>query len=179
MQIAYKASKITLLVLTLCAPMPHLKAHGDHRDHDPKVLPLTSEVKIEGLSEDALKSVSAAYVESVEPIFRRACFDCHSDQTHFPWYAKVPLVKQWIESDIKEAREHLDMSQSFPFQSKHGIDHDLEELNEVIEAGNMPPKAYAFMHNEAAISENDRQLILTWIKKSQDTFGKLGAPKKP
>ncbi len=179
MQNARKCLNAKFFAWALIAYASPLKAHGDHSDHDPKVLPLSAEVKVEGVSENVLEKVSAAYVAQVEPIFRRACFDCHSDQTHYPWYAKIPGIKQWIDSDIKEAREHLDMSQSFPFRSKHSIDHDLEEISDEIEEKAMPPKAYAFMHHEAEVSDSDRALILEWIKSARASFQKSGTPVKP
>ncbi|MBC7532290.1 MAG: heme-binding domain-containing protein [Oligoflexus sp.] len=72
-------------------------------------------------------------------MFEGKCLDCHSDQSKFPCYYKVPGVKQLIDDDIAEAR-HMEMSKGFPLNSRHDIDHDLEDLSDEIGEGEMPPK---------------------------------------
>lgn len=148
---------------------PTLFAHGGAHDHDPKVKALPAETKNEGLKADTLHTMHDEYVQVIEPIFRKKCYDCHSDRTEYPWYYKIPGLKQWIDSDIKEAREHLDMSGGFPFTSKHSIDHDLEEIGEELEEGGMPPKVYVFVHAEAKLSESDKKVVLDWVERSRKT----------
>lgn len=77
---------------------------------------------------------------SIAPIFEGKCLACHSDQSKFSRYYKVAAVKQLIDDDIAEAREHMGMSKGYPFNSRHDIDRDLEALSEEIGEGKMPPK---------------------------------------
>lgn len=154
-------------------------AHGDAHDHDPDVKVIPAEVKSQEAPQDALEIVHDDYVSNIVPIFRRKCFDCHTDRTEYPWYYKIPGIKQWIDSDISQAREHLDMSRGFPFASKNSIDHDLEEIGEVIESKEMPPKSYIFVHADARISEEDKQVLLDWVKRSRETLSnKPSTPKR-
>jgi hypothetical protein len=52
----------------------------------------------------------------VKPIFEKGCYDCHSTQTDYPWYHKLPLIKGMIDSDIRHARKHIDLTNGFPFK---------------------------------------------------------------
>ncbi|RZA21842.1 MAG: hypothetical protein EOP10_16165, partial [Proteobacteria bacterium] len=132
-----KSQRFRVCLATLCASLSfsfsHLAlAHGGAHDHDSSVPPLTELEKKADVQANAMQTMHDDYVAKIEPIFRRKCFDCHSDRTKYPWYSKIPGVRQWIDSDIREAREHIDMSGGFPFTSKHSIDHDLEEIAEEI-----------------------------------------------
>jgi hypothetical protein len=62
-----------------------------------------------------LRQIDLAYQSSIKPIFEQKCYNCHSNQTNFPWYSIIPGVKQLIENDIAEAKTHLDMSTRFSF----------------------------------------------------------------
>ena len=59
--------------------------------------------------------INQAYLKIVKPIFKKSCFDCHGNSTVYPWYYKIPGIKQLIDSDIREAKRHLDFSKDFPF----------------------------------------------------------------
>lgn len=154
-----------------------LFAHGGTHDHDPNVKAIPAEDKNEGISEVALQTMHDEYKQNIEAIFRKKCFDCHSDRTEYPWYYKVPGIKHWIDSDIREAREHLDMSAGFPFTSKHSIDHDLEEIDEVVVDAAMPPRAYVFVHSAAKLSESEKSVIREWISKSRKALQMKGDSK--
>lgn len=151
-----------------------LFAHGGAHDHDPNVKALPAEDKNRDISEAALQSMHDDYKQNIEPIFRKKCFDCHSLRTEFPWYYKVPGIRQWIDHEIREAREHLDMSAGFPFRSKYSIDHDLEEMDEVLAKATMPPKAYVFVHPEAKLSESEKSALREWIRKSRKALQSKG-----
>ncbi len=142
-------------------------AHGGAHDHDPTVPPMPDAEKKADIQAVAMQSMRDDYMAKIEPIFRRKCFDCHSNRTEYPWYSNIPGVRQWIDSDIREAREHLDMSGGFPFTSKHSIDHDLEEIGEEIDESSMPPKSYVFIHAQAEVSEEEKREILDWVTKSR------------
>ena len=114
-----------------------------------------------------LTQVNETYLKSIKPIFSRACMDCHSDFTEYPWYYKIPGVKQMIDYDIKEAKEHLDMTDDFPFKGHHGdVYKDLQEIGEVIEENEMPLWRYRILHKEAWLSSQEKEKILSWVKQS-------------
>lgn len=111
----------------------------------------------------SVSQINDLYVRSVRPIFQAKCFDCHSDRTVYPPYYKIPGVKWWIDDDIKEAREHIDMSHDFPFGG-HGTPlDDLQAMRDVIRNGTMPPWLYRLAHRESRLTDDDRRIILQWI----------------
>jgi hypothetical protein len=111
-----------------------------------------------------LDAVKRQYESQVKPILERKCFDCHGNQTKFPWYYKIPGIKQLIEHDIKEAHEHCDMSDGFPFTMHGKLSRDLDGFLEEIEEGTMPPFRYRLVHRGANISKPEREIIEQWAR---------------
>lgn len=119
--------------------------------------------------EDAhlLTAINAEYLATIKPIFKRACFDCHSTQTQYPWYYTILGIKQWMDGDIREALRHLDMTHDFPFQG-HGSPHkDFEAIRKTIQKNSMPPFRYKMMHWDAGITKQEKEVILKWIDENQ------------
>lgn len=112
------------------------------------------------------QEINTDYLKLIKPIFKRSCFDCHSDQTIYPWYYKFPGIKQFIDHDIKEAKEHLDFSNDFPFIGHEGPRKDLESIQKSISQEEMPPKKYLFMHKAAKLNNQDKTEVEKWVKKS-------------
>src|SRR5215831_18493934 len=98
---------------------------------------------------------------SVTNIFSHACIDCHSEKTRWPWYSRVAPVSWLIESDVKRAREHLNLSR---WDSFHAADQRLllTAIATVIENGEMPPTRYAILHREAKLSAYESVAVIEW-----------------
>ncbi len=86
--------------------------------------------------------INKLYIKTVKPIFKKSCFDCHGNTTNYPWYYKVPGVKQLIDSDIKESKKHLDFSKDFPFISHETPLKDLDAIGKSVNNNSMPPFRY-------------------------------------
>jgi len=112
------------------------------------------------------QEISKKYVENVEKIFVTKCFDCHSDNTRFPWYYSLPVVKQLIDHDIAEAKRHLDMNGGFPFKSHSTPLNDLKEIKENIMDGDMPPFRYRIMHKNSSVTDDEKAIIEKWVNES-------------
>jgi hypothetical protein len=99
--------------------------------------------------------------QSVTNIFSHACIDCHSEKTRWPWYSRVAPVSWLVESDVKRAREHLNLSRWDSFQTS---DQRLllTAIATVIENGEMPPTRYAIFHSEAKLSTYDSVAVIEW-----------------
>lgn len=114
-------------------------------------------------------SVFAAVDEQfklVRPIFEKACFDCHSNATALPWYASIPGIKQLINGHIEEGREHLDMTDGFPFKGKGQPLEHLADIRSEVEAGAMPLLSYRLMHWSAWLSASEKDSIYAWVDSS-------------
>lgn len=107
------------------------------------------------------------YLQNVRPIFKAKCFDCHSDQTRYPWYYRLPGIKQLIDDDIKEAREHMDLSHDFPFGGHHSPKEQLKDLKEVVAEDKMPLWRYRLLHWNSGLTDEEKRIILEWLEKSR------------
>lgn len=97
----------------------------------------------------------------VEALLRRACYDCHSNETRWPWYAWVAPVSWLLARDVHEGRRHLNFStwQSEPAEHRAKRQADVgEELSD----GEMPPWFYVPLHAEAELSAAERSRIVEW-----------------
>lgn len=115
----------------------------------------------------ALQEINELYLKDVKPIFQNKCFDCHSSQARLPWYSKIPGAKQLIQSDMDEAKEHLDMETDFPFKSHASPVEDLEAIDKSIQKNEMPPFRYRLMHSESLLTEEEKEKVQQWVQ-----FGK-------
>lgn len=155
-----------LLFLTLLIPQISY-GHGgiDHSKADGKV------PKQNDTFQDAYKSIGEQYKSKVEVIFQAKCFDCHSDKTNYPWYYSVPGVNLIMNSHIKEAKSHIDMTEGFPFKSHMSPREDLIELKKTIVKGSMPPWYYKPFHKDSEITSKEKEIILDWIDTSLNKLG--------
>ena len=97
---------------------------------------------------------------AVAASLRAACYDCHSHETVWPWYAHVAPVSWLIVSDTTEGREHLNLS-DWPTEPDRAI-KKLDRINEAVDDREMPPKKYTLIHANARLTETQRKEILDW-----------------
>lgn len=93
----------------------------------------------------------------VTAILKKQCYDCHSDQTQYPWYSEIAPASFWLSDHIKDGKKHFNVSAWENYSTKKK-DHKLEEFVEMIEKNEMPLESYAFIHGD--ISEGDKQLLI-------------------
>jgi len=114
--------------------------------------------------DEMYSNINRQYIDQIKPIFEKKCFDCHVKTTKFPWYYSVPGIKQMIDHDIKEAKEHMDMSKDFPFISHEIPLKDLESLREIAVKGGMPPLRYIIGHWETRLTDDEKKIIIQWTE---------------
>jgi len=102
-------------------------------------------------------------------LVQRACFDCHSNQTTWPWYAHVAPVSWLLQRDVNEGRSHLNFTE-WGKPQKHAKDVAAE-----VKQGDMPPWFYLPMHPLARLSDAEKQVLIDGAEK---TLGPQEAPKK-
>ena len=95
----------------------------------------------------------------VAVLLKENCYDCHSDQTQYPWYAEIAPISFWLDDHIEHGKGHFNASawDSYSIKKK---DHKMEELVEMVEEGEMPLKEYTWIHGD--ITEAEQKLILLW-----------------
>ena len=102
-------------------------------------------------------------------VLRAACLDCHSHETVWPWYSRVAPVSFFIAAHVEEGREHLNFS-TWTAGDAEWVDHMLEEIEEVLEEGEMPLRSYALLHPEARLTEAERNLLARWARERRATL---------
>jgi len=95
-------------------------------------------------------------------IIKTSCYDCHSNNTNYPWYAEVAPLSWWIAHHIDEAKEELNFSEWNTFSEKRK-EKKLKEIIGEIEDRKMPLKTYLPVHPEAELSDEQIIEITTWV----------------
>jgi len=99
----------------------------------------------------------------VKTILKRACYDCHSNETVWPWYSRIAPVSWLLLWDVKEGREELNFSTWNRYSTKEQS-KKIHESWEEVEEGEMPLWFYLPLHPEAALSDKDRAVLREWAK---------------
>jgi len=95
-----------------------------------------------------------------EALVRRACFDCHSNETVWPWYTYVAPMAFLVANHVEEGRDHLNFSTDTRFEAR--------DMRQEIERGNMPLPQYLPLHPEAQLTDAEKQQLIAGL---QATFG--------
>lgn len=95
-----------------------------------------------------------------EELVRRACFDCHSNETKWPWYSSVAPLSWRIQKHVDEGREHLNFS---TFDRGQG---EADEAAEVVRAGKMPLADYVLAHPRARLGATEKQALIDGLART-------------
>ena len=94
-------------------------------------------------------------------VLRRACYDCHSHETVWPWYSRVAPVSWLLARDVHEGRDEL----NFSTWDRYAADEQVKKLKkswEEVEEGEMPPWLYLSVHRDAVLSAEDKAVLRQW-----------------
>ena len=100
--------------------------------------------------------------DNVHQLLIKKCYDCHSNNTAYPWYSNIQPVGWWLANHVEEGKGELNFSE-FSVYDKKKADHKLEELIEVAEEGTMRLKSYTLLHPETKLTAEDKELIVGWV----------------
>lgn len=117
--------------------------------------------KAEGIAVDDISN-TYKIPEAVHAVLVEKCYDCHSNNTRYPWYVHVQPIGWWLASHIKEGKDHLNFSVFKTYSANKATDK-LEELSEAVTEGWMPLESYLWLHREAKVTPEETQLINNWI----------------
>lgn len=107
--------------------------------------------------------------ENVEAILVKACYDCHSNNTNYPWYTNIQPFGWWIQHHVDEGIEELNFSEYKNYKLKRQR-HKLHECEEMIEEDEMPLNSYLWIHSEAKLTKEEKQALITWVHESMDAL---------
>jgi hypothetical protein len=100
----------------------------------------------------------------VKAVMQRSCYDCHSNQTRWPWYARIAPVSLLLARDVSGGRKELNFSIWDQYEPRRKS-RKLKEIVEQVEKGDMPPWYYVPLHPDAKLSAADRETIVNWAKR--------------
>ncbi len=100
--------------------------------------------------------------ETVMTILKTSCYDCHSNNTVYPWYNNIQPVAWWLNNHVKEGKEHLNFS-DFGSYSEKKAKHKLQEVKEVIEENEMPLTSYTIIHRDAQLNDAQKKQVIDWV----------------
>jgi hypothetical protein len=106
----------------------------------------------------------------VKIILDKACMDCHSNNTSYPWYNNIQPVAFWLANHVDEGKEELNFSEFKTYKLKRQ-DHKLEEVVEMIQEGEMPLSSYTITHGDAKLTDAEKQLLINWANDGRKALG--------
>jgi hypothetical protein len=105
----------------------------------------------------------------IEAKIKVSCYDCHSNDTNYPWYNKVQPFALILEDHIKIGKEELNFSE-FGGYSLRRQRTKLKSISSQIRDDKMPLLSYTFMHRDSKLTMSDKKLIVNWIEKLKDSI---------
>lgn len=95
-------------------------------------------------------------------ILKSSCWDCHSNQTVYPWYNKIAPISWYLARHINNGKKHLNFDNWNVYDRAKQI-HKSEEIIEVIEENEMPLYSYTLLHPEAKLSEEQKAILIQYF----------------
>ncbi len=96
--------------------------------------------------------------DATRELVHRACFDCHSNQTHWPWYSNVAPVSWLVLRDVQQGRHAVNFTE-FQFKQRRAKD-----ASDEVSGGDMPPWFYVIMHPRAQLTKQERKALVSGLE---------------
>lgn len=99
--------------------------------------------------------------DNVQAVLKKACNDCHSNNTTYPWYAAVQPVGWWLDHHVDEGKQELNLDDFLNYGLRKQY-HKLEEIIEQVKTGEMPLNSYTWTHKDAILTMEEKALLTSW-----------------
>ena len=106
---------------------------------------------------------------AINSLIKKACYDCHSNTSKYPWYTNIQPVAWWVEGHIRNGRKELNFSTWTTYERKRQA-HKLDECVEVLEEKEMPMLSYMVAHPEAWINAEQREQLANWFEEIEAKY---------
>jgi hypothetical protein len=106
---------------------------------------------------------------NIQDKLQGSCYDCHSNNTKYPWYNKVQPVAWFLENHIKEGKAELNFSEWDTYSSRRKTSK-LRSIIKQIESSEMPLDSYTMIHRDASFSDQDKQMVIQWVTNLKDSL---------
>lgn len=101
--------------------------------------------------------------EDVKSILAKACNDCHSNNTVYPWYAKIQPVDWWLTDHVNDGKKQINFDE-YTHKSLRYQYHKMEETIEMVKEGEMPLESYTWVHKDAKLTDEEKIKLTGWAE---------------
>jgi len=112
-------------------------------------------------------SVKHPLPPAVKTVLANACYDCHSNNTRYPWYAEMQPAAWWLGRHVRDGKEHLNFSEFGSYTAKRQ-GKKLEAVFDEVDQHTMPLKSYTWMHPAARLTPAEVKLLTDWAQSLAD-----------
>lgn len=113
----------------------------------------------------------------IKSILKTSCYDCHTNETVYPWYTNIAPVSWWIKKHIDDGRDELNFSEWGNYSLRRK-DHKLDEIVEMVDEDEMPLPSYLIAHGDARLSTEQKAQLVDWAKALREELGYVPEEKK-
>jgi hypothetical protein len=100
--------------------------------------------------------------KKVETILRTSCYDCHSNNTNYPWYSNIQPARFFMASHINEGKGNLNFSE-FGKYSKRKQENKLDRIVKEVQSDEMPLASYTLIHQNAKLTLTQKKEVIDWV----------------
>lgn len=101
--------------------------------------------------------------DDVHQLLKSSCYDCHSNNTVYPWYAEIQPVAWWLDDHVQEGKKELNFNLFASYTPRRQY-RKLEEIVEEVKEGKMPLDSYTWVHRDAKLTTEQRASITNWAE---------------
>jgi hypothetical protein len=105
----------------------------------------------------------------VQSVLKNACYDCHSNNTNYPWYSNIQPGGWWLASHIRKGKEELNFSEFGDYSSRKQRSK-LNSIAKTVEDGTMPFPSYTLIHRNARLTKDEKAVIINWANNTKDSL---------
>ncbi len=109
--------------------------------------------------------------KNVKSILKASCYDCHSNNTYYPWYSNIQPVGLWMQFHVDEGKLELNFDE-FASYDKEKQNKKLKEIVEEVKENYMPLPSYVKMHKEAKLTQDEKYILTDWVNSMQNLIVK-------
>jgi hypothetical protein len=106
---------------------------------------------------------------NVKTILHTSCYDCHSNNTGYPWYSYIQPVRMFMDNHIKEGKENLNFSEIGNYSERKQV-NKLERIVKQIKADEMPLASYTLIHKNAVLTQENKKVLINWVERTRDSI---------
>ena len=126
---------------------------------------------VKNLSGDTTHDISKNYLvpADVHAILIKACYDCHSNKTRYPWYAEAQPIAWWMADHIQEAKRKINFNEFSSYRIARQF-KKLEDCMDEVKDGSMPLPSYTLIHRNAILTDAEKSTFTNWCNSVRDSI---------